>query len=184
MLKDSFGWDKMILSGVSLGGWVCLDYALTHPDDVKGLILYAPAGVSMNITEKDLEEMRRVFDYKTPEEFDSLINKYVLYRPRRIPRWVSRFAVRRSERNGHKHLLHNLQFEDWIGERAKNIKTPTALIWGRQDRVFPFSVGEELDKIMPNTRLYPMEDASHSYMFEQPEASCQAFFDALEWLLS
>jgi pimeloyl-ACP methyl ester carboxylesterase len=182
ILKETLGWDRMILAGVSLGGWVCLKYALTNPDDVKGLILYAPSGVTMNVTEEGLEEMRRVFDYRTPEEFDSLINKFVLHRPRRIPRWVSRFAVRRSERNGHKHLLHNLQFPDWIGEGVKDIEVPTALIWGRQDKVFPFSAGEQAERIMPNARLFPMDDAGHSYMFERPGATCQAFFDALEWV--
>lgn len=179
LLRDGLGRDPIILAGVSLGGWVCLDYALARPDAVAGLILYAPAGADPNVDEKDLEGLRRLFDYRSPSEFDRLINDFVLFRPRRIPWWISYLALKRAQRNGHKHLLHNLTFDDWVGERVNDIQAPTALIWGRQDKVFPFRTGEILARDMPNARLFPMENTGHSYLFEEPEASCQAFFKAL-----
>ncbi len=181
-IKESLGFDRMILAGVSLGGWVCLDYALAYPEDLEGMILFGPAGAEPGVDEEELRTMRRVFDYQTPEDFNRLINEYVLYRPLKIPRWVGAQAVRRSKRNGHKHLLRNLTFEDWVGDRVKAIDVPTALIWGREDKVFSFAIGEELCRIMPRARLFPLEKAGHSYLFEKPKAACKAFFEALDWV--
>lgn len=181
-LKEKMKWDRMILAGVSLGGWVCLDYALAHPDGVEGLVLLAPAGVNPNVDEEDLRSLREIFDYKTPEDFVRLINDYVLLRPRRITRWVSAGAVRRSMRNGHKHLLNNLCFEDWIGRRAAAIRAPAALIWGREDKVFPIAVGEELARMMKGARLFPLEDTAHSYLFERPGRTCRAFLEGLAYV--
>ncbi|MBU0754578.1 MAG: alpha/beta hydrolase [Planctomycetes bacterium] len=182
VLKKSLGWDKVILGGVSLGGWVCLDYALAYPDEVAGLILFAPAGTDPVMDQNQLEELRDLFDYRNPKEFARLINDFVLYEPRPLPWLVGYLAVKRARWNGHKDLLHNLKREDWIGERARRIEAPTGLIWGRQDKVFPYRLGELLDKDLPESRLFTLENAGHSYLFEQPAASCEAFMQALEYV--
>jgi pimeloyl-ACP methyl ester carboxylesterase len=181
-LMKSLDWDRMILAGLSMGGWACLDYALARPDDLSGLILIAPAGANLDATEEDLQNLRKVFDYQTPEEFSHLINEYVLSRPRPIPRWVGSLAVWRSRANGHKHLLQNLAYKDWVGRRVESIATPTAAIWGRQDKTFPISAGEDMERAMPRAKLIPMENTAHSYMTERPKETCQAFFDALDFV--
>ena len=53
LLKEELGLDTMILGGVSLGGWVCLDYALHYPEDVKGMVLLAPAGATPQVGEEE-----------------------------------------------------------------------------------------------------------------------------------
>ena len=181
-VKEALGWEKVILCGVSLGGWVAAHYALAHAGEVQGLILYGPGGLTPGVTEEELRELRDRFDYRTPEAFVRLMNDLVFLKPRPIPRFVGRLAVRRSQRNGHKHLLQNLELAHWIGERAREIQAPTALLWGRQDRVFPFSAGEALVRIMPRARLFPLEDTAHSYLFERPGSSCRAFFEALAYV--
>ncbi|MHC4944991.1 MAG: alpha/beta fold hydrolase [Planctomycetota bacterium] len=181
-LKKKLGWKKMILAGVSLGGWICLDYALAHPEDVAGMVLIAPAGTDSEISEEDLNELRRLFDYRNPEEFNHLINNYVLRKPQKIPWIVGYLAVKRARWNGHKHLLNNLKPEDWIGERVKAIEAPAALIWGRQDKVFPIEVGEATAARMPSARIFPLENAGHSYLFEQPGPTSAAFMEGLRFI--
>jgi pimeloyl-ACP methyl ester carboxylesterase len=181
-LKAERGLDRMILAGVSLGGWVCLDYALAHPEEVAGLILLAPAGVTLNVTREDLYALRRIFDYETPDEFIRLANEYVLHDPRNIPRWVAWLAVKRSRWNGHKSLLRNLEFSEWVGPRVASIRAPTALIWGCRDKVFPLSLGKEVAARMPRARLFPVEEAGHSYFFEDPVPTTEAFRAALAFV--
>ena len=45
-LVDSLGLKNIILLGNSLGGALCLDYALKYPDEVAKLILMAPGGLA------------------------------------------------------------------------------------------------------------------------------------------
>ena len=181
-MKEASGTDKVVLAGVSLGGWICLDYAQALPEQVSGLILIGPAGVSPDMTRESLLSLKSVFDYKTADDFNRLMNGFVFSRPKPIPGWVGALAVRRSKTNGHKHLLHNLRFEDWVGERCAAIRTPTALIWGREDKVFAFRDGEKIESLMPRARLFGLDGVSHSYLFEHAEATCRAFFDALEYI--
>jgi pimeloyl-ACP methyl ester carboxylesterase len=182
LLKEEHGLDRMVLGGVSLGGWVCLDYALHYPEDVKGMILLAPAGATPDVDEDELRGLREIFDYNSAGEFNRLINDYVLHRPRKIPWLVGALAVFRSRWNGHKHLLNNLSLDDWVGERVRSITAPTALVWGCEDKVFPVSVGEELLRSMPNAKLFPLDDVAHSYLFEHADATSLAFVDGLQFV--
>jgi len=173
---------SLILSGVSLGGWVCLDFALKHPESVNSLILIGPGGANLEVNEEDLMELKKIFDYEDAQGFLRLVNDYVLSKPVKIPKWVGALAVRRSKWNGHKQLINNLTFEDWIGDRAKNIKSRTALIWGKEDKVFPVTVGEDLVEIMDDARLFTLDGVGHSYLFEKPKATNQGFLKALSWI--
>ncbi|NIN34039.1 MAG: alpha/beta hydrolase, partial [Gammaproteobacteria bacterium] len=38
-LLDDIGADKAIFEGESLGGWICMDMGINHPDRVEKLIL-------------------------------------------------------------------------------------------------------------------------------------------------
>jgi pimeloyl-ACP methyl ester carboxylesterase len=173
----------MILGGVSLGGWVCLDYALACPLNVHSLVLIAPAGATMGVKEEELRRLKRVFDYRNAEEFRRLINDYVLLHPKKIPSWVCALAVWRSRWNGHKHLLNNLTLHDWVGSRIESITQPAALVWGREDKVFPLQVGEEMSRVMTRARLFPLEDTGHSYLFERAEATCKGFMEGLDFVM-
>ena len=42
---DALGIERAALVGLSLGGWIALDYATRHPERVAGLALLCPAGV-------------------------------------------------------------------------------------------------------------------------------------------
>ncbi|MFH2002544.1 MAG: alpha/beta hydrolase [Planctomycetota bacterium] len=181
-LKEVIGWDNAIVSGVSLGGWVAMDYALHDPDGVKGLILIAPAGADPDVREEDLLKLKEIFDYDNAAGFRRLMNEYVLFKPRWIPGFVGSLAVKRSRWNGHKHFLNHLTFPDWIGARAFDLKMPVGMVWGCEDRVFPISTGFKLDAALTHARLFPLENTGHSYLFETPETSSRAILDALKFI--
>ena len=51
-----------------------------------------------------------------------------------------------------------------------SITCPTLLLGGRQDRVTPLELHEEMARLIPNAALVPVEDSGHYSMLEQPQA--------------
>lgn len=49
------------------------------------------------------------------------------------------------------------------------IPCPTLLLVGRQDRVTPLALHEEMARLIPNAALVPIEDSGHYSMLEQPQ---------------
>ena len=48
------------------------------------------------------------------------------------------------------------------------MKTPTAIIWGKQDTVTPPNVAEEFNNLLPDSNLYWIDKCGHAPMMEQP----------------
>ena len=53
------------------------------------------------------------------------------------------------------------------------LDVPTLLLWGRQDRVVPVSIGQRLCRDLPNAELEVLEDCGHIPHEERPIASLQ-----------
>jgi pimeloyl-ACP methyl ester carboxylesterase len=56
-----------------------------------------------------------------------------------------------------------------MAEEIRHIKTPTDLIWGKNDNITPPFVGEEFRKLIPNSHLAWIDECGHAAMMEQPE---------------
>ena len=48
------------------------------------------------------------------------------------------------------------------------MKTPTAIIWGKQDTVTPPNVAEEFNNLLPDSNLYWIDKCGHAPMMERP----------------
>ena len=60
--------------------------------------------------------------------------------------------------------------KNWSGlENLKNIKTPTLIIWGDQDKVYNFNQVDTLNKNIPNSELKIIKDCSHNVHLEKPD---------------
>jgi pimeloyl-ACP methyl ester carboxylesterase len=46
------------------------------------------------------------------------------------------------------------------------IKQPTCIIWGKQDNVTPPDVAEEMDRQIPNSDLFWIDECGHAAMME------------------
>jgi 2-hydroxy-6-oxonona-2,4-dienedioate hydrolase len=56
-----------------------------------------------------------------------------------------------------------------LGEELNQIKQPTCLIWGNNDNITPPFVGEEFNKLIPNSELHLIDKCGHAPMMEVPE---------------
>lgn len=63
-----------------------------------------------------------------------------------------------------------IAMKNWSGlENLKNIKNPTLIIWGDQDKAYNFNQVDTLNKNIPNSELKIIEGCSHNVHLEKPD---------------
>jgi pimeloyl-ACP methyl ester carboxylesterase len=136
------------LVGHSMGGQICLRIAIERPELVNRLALVAPA-VSF--------ARDSIFSKIAP-----LVNESRRFSPRF-------FATLGYDalRAGPTTLLRSARdlLQQDAARDLEAIQAPTLLIWGEHDAIVPLSVGYELRRLMPQSRLLVLKDASHVPMF-------------------
>ena len=164
------------LIGNSMGGHIALIFAKNHPTKVDNLILTGSSGLfeesmgnswprrgDKNYIRKKTEEV--FYDPKVAT--DELVDKV--------------FAIANNRMNLLKLLgyaksaiRHNMANE------IPNIKNPTCLIWGANDKVTPPHVAEEFHKLLPNSKLYWIDKCGHAAMWEHPKRFSEIVLEFLK----
>ncbi len=181
---NSLGMGRAALVGHSLGGGVALRAVLDHPELVERLILVNSAGlgreVSLPLRMASLPFFERVF-VKPPLWVFKRFLRRLVYDPAVItpefarlyyelffqPKTIHAFAeilraicTLRGARPG---------IVEPIREGLGTIRTPTLVIWGRQDRILPSSQAFDAAARIPGARLHVFEHCGHMPNVEYPE---------------
>jgi pimeloyl-ACP methyl ester carboxylesterase len=154
---------KLNLSGVtivgsSMGGWIAMEMAVRDTARMKSLVLVSPAGIAApGVLPADIflmppEEMvRNLFvDQKladerlalpmTPEALEvALKNRHTTARLAWEPR------------------LHDPFLPKWL----HRIDVPVKIIWGKQDRILPVGILDEMKRLMPGAKTMVLENCGH-----------------------
>ena len=56
-----------------------------------------------------------------------------------------------------------------VGEELDKIKIPTLIIWGKEDKVTPYFVGEKFNELILNSKLVGVEKCGHAPMMERSD---------------
>ena len=163
---DHKGYDQIHLLGNSLGGHVGLVHVLSHPEKIKTLTLTGSSGLFENAM-GDSYPKRGDYEYiraKTAETFydpavatKELVDEVFEITNSRI-KVIKIIALAKSA------IRNNL------GEELGQIKVPTLLIWGKNDKVTPPFVAEDFHKLIPNSELAFIDQCGHAPMMEVPNA--------------
>ena len=181
---NALGIGRAALVGHSLGGGVALRAVLDHPGLVERLILVNSAGlgsdVSLPLRVASLPFFERVF-FKPPLWVFKRFLRRLVYDPAVItpefarmyyeiffqPKAIHAFAeilraicTLRGARPG---ILEPIR------EGLGTIRTPTLVIWGRQDRILPSSQAFDAVARIPGARLRVFEHCGHMPNVEYPE---------------
>jgi pimeloyl-ACP methyl ester carboxylesterase len=160
-LLDAAGVGRADLVAHSLGGLFAAELAARQPERVRRLVLVAPAGIP-----DELGPAGQVV---------SLV--HALYYVRRWLPMIGADVVR----SGPFSLAHGIDFiarRDLRGELA-GVEAPTLLVWGERDRLVPFWLAQEWQRLLPRSRLVRLR-CGHVPMLEVPQefaASTLAFLD-------
>ena len=159
------GEEEVILIGNSLGGHIGLLHTNLFPDKVKGLVITGSSGLYENAMGESYPK-RENYEYikkKTQDVFyDPIIaskevvdDVFETVNDRR--KLIKILTIAKSA------IRHNM------AKDLPNIKVPTGIIWGKQDAVTPPSVGEEFNRLLPDSTLYWIDKCGHAPMMEHPE---------------
>ena len=172
---DALDLTRAVVGGNSLGGHVALRLALEHPERVSGLVLTGSSGLfergfASGVPHRpDREWVRRKMQevfFDSAAVTDGWVED--VYRLLTTP--SSALRILRLARDARR---------DNLEERLHEIRVPTLLIWGFDDRITPPEVAERSRSLIPESHLWLLSQCGHAPMLERPEP----FADALvEWL--
>ena len=159
---------KLILIGHSFGGRIAIKYAVKYPEKIDKLILTGAAGIKHKLT---LKQKLLFILTKIGKAIFSLPIISFLQNP--IYKLFSKIA--RSRKKDYygasprmKEIMKNVLAED-LTDYFDKIKTPTLLVWGREDKTTPLSDGKIMNKKIENSKLVIINNANHSLPYQKPE---------------
>ena len=170
-LVTHLGFPSVHLVGHSMGGWISLAFAATHPELVSRLVVIDAAGLNFA---PDLSLQRVLLPECAADVRDLLAANF--QKPPRLPGFVLRDVLRtcRREATGRTEVLRQLVYgAEFLDERLASIVAPTLLLWGRADVITPLAIGERLAAGIANAELLVFDDCAHSPNLERP-ARCNA----------
>ncbi len=174
-LLDELGLDAPVIVGHSLGGWVAVEMAVWYPERVKKLVLSNAAGI--RVKGKPIADLFAM----APEEvlaacFDDFAAAMPLIPPEVN---VDYLLAQYKQFTTLASLAWNPNYDPKLERRLASVKTPTLVIWGRNDRFIPVDYAEAYHRLIAHSRLVILDDTGHMPMFEKLLEWCEAIRDFL-----
>ncbi len=168
---DALKLERAIVVGHSMGGAITQLLALSHPDRVAGIALVG-TGARLRVLPAVLDGILNDFDHTarmlTEYSFAPAADTDLLEQ--------SEMQLRACDpRVTHGDYAACNAFD--VMERVAEIRAPTLVICGKQDRMTPPKYSEYLASKIPNARFVLIEGAGHNVMIEKPEAVNRALIE-------
>ncbi len=199
-VRRELGLGKVHLLGHSWGGWLAIDYALAHPDNLASLIL-ADTVADIPHLVSELERLRSALGPETVAMMQKHEAQGTLDHPEyaaaitilnyrhvcRLPDWPA--PVRRSlddwnmgpyvAMQGPNEFLYTGNLKDWnrVADLPK-IKAPVFIVHGEHDELTP-ACGLRMKVALPQAELKIVQNASHMPFYENPDEYYPALIDFL-----
>jgi pimeloyl-ACP methyl ester carboxylesterase len=161
-ILPAFGISKPVIIGHSLGAAIALTFAIKYGDLVSGIVPFG-GGVRMPVNPAILEGVR-----KDPAAILAFTAKIAVAKKNR-----ERLAPILAKRNPDPEVMYGdfLACDRLdIADTVKNIKVPTLIICGAEDKMTPPANSESLRDMIPGAKLALIPEAGHLVMMEEPEA--------------
>jgi len=168
-LLEELGFDEIVLMGHSMGGMIFMQYALDHPDHVKGLVL-------VSTTPRPDEHLKYYLLYYLAKlklvSYEKLLAKTLrkMFHPS-TPRKTVEWAIKKMLRTSLEDFMNILKsvkgFD--VTSRLEEIRQPTLVIVGEKDNVTPPDRSRLLHARIPNSRLVIIEECDHTVILDRPE---------------
>jgi pimeloyl-ACP methyl ester carboxylesterase len=176
----ALGLGRVHLIGHSMGGFIGSAYAAQYPGDVITLGLIAPHGVT-EPQPSDLAHSVAAGDNwlvaSSQEGFERLLNNVFSKRPY-IPKSVLRLVANRAVAGSTKsaRIFAEMQTNDPpLEARLSQIKAPTLILWGDQDRVLHVSCAEVFGQGINNSEVLLLAGSGHMPLIENARQCAAAW---------
>ncbi len=162
--------DKVILVGHSNGGRIALAYTNLFPKKVEKLILIDSAGIYHN--ELPLKIKRVIF--KTIAKIGKKLAPLETFK-NLLYKFAKESDYKNLDENVRKTMLNLISTD--LKQILPQIKTPTLIIWGANDKVTPLSDGILMNNLIVNSKLEIISDAKHSPMFTHAQKVSEIIYE-------
>lgn len=187
---NALGYEKVFLSGESLGGWVSAWFAAEHPEYVKAMVLNTPGNVNSDpevmerlkastlkaVLEANYENVKTRLEwlmYDKSVVTDELIQvRYDIYTQPSYQEAVHNI-VYLQEPEARKQYIWD---PSWCGK----IQAPTLLAWTDHDPTSTVEQAGPIKDMIPGAELTVINDAGHWPQWEQVEEFNRVIIDFLE----
>ena len=166
---------KATVVGNSMGGWIALDFTVTHPEMVDKLVLVDASGLTGKIP-IDLLAPSSIAEWRT-------LLASVFYDKKIVTDDVARQAFTDRLRNNDGYTIERTlagfarpQFED---DKLKAIHVPTLVVWGRNDKLVPVEDAKRFGRGIPGAKVVVFEQCGHVPQIEKPEEFNRALLEFL-----
>lgn len=161
--------DRVTLLGLSFGGWLAAEIAVTCSHRIDKLVLVDPVGIKVG--DRETRDILDIFNTSPDEvrrrswhdpatsapDFDVMSDdELIVYHRNRES--LCRYAWRP--------YMYNPQLRRWL----HRIAVPALLLWGESDGIVTPAYGRAYAAAIPGARLELIERAGHHPELEQPEA--------------
>ena len=183
-LLDDRGLDRVVLGGLSLGGYVALAFLRHHADRVSGLVLLDTKASAdgdqaradrLKMAERVLAEgndfvpevmLPKLLGQTSREHRPEVVEKVTALIREQTPR-----AIAGAQRG----MAARAATTDVLA----TITVPTLVVTGEEDAVTGPEIGRDLAAGIPGARFLLVEEAGHLVNLEQPEIVNEALLDFL-----
>lgn len=183
-LMDALGIARATLIGNSMGGAIAVRAALDAPERVENLVLVDPAGFGREVVW--WLRLRSLFDLRPRGTVPPWMVHYglsrVFYKPERIPADLVDRIMELNQLPGMVEAYRRVirVGMDWRGLKpimlqeirdcAHQIRVPTLIVWGKQDRVLPVKQLNVARAKIPHARTHIFDECGHAPQMEYPDA--------------
>lgn len=187
-LLSRLGVGRAIVAGNSLGGEIAWQLALADPARVAGLVLvdaagfdFVPESLPLAFRIARLPVLREPMRWLLPRRAVESSVLSVYGDPARVSAALVDRYYELTLREGNRVALMQRMNQPAPGpvDRLADIKVPTLILWGGQDRLIPPVWGDKFHAAIPGSRLVTFPALGHVPQEEDPAATLAALRD---WL--
>lgn len=149
---------KIVLIGHSNGGRIAAAFSAMYPEKVSHLVLIDSAGIFRNRLPGRIKRATFKTIAKVGKKFTKSEKlKKLLYKVIREGDYTKGNEAQRK-------TMQNLIYLD-LSNQFQQIKTPTTIIWGKEDKITPLSDGKLIHQLITGSKFFEIEGARHSPQF-------------------
>jgi pimeloyl-ACP methyl ester carboxylesterase len=186
---DQIGLETFSLMGNSLGGFYSWVYAVERPEKVSKIILINPAGRQMKfpwvLSMCYNPVLNRLLRLSFPRIYFTTGLKYAYGDNKKLKKeTIDRFYELAISEGNKKSILDlfvlfGKKYDFHNQEDIPLIKAPTFLIWGKEDKIIPFSHVEGYKKDIPHAQIWIIPGMGHVPHNEDPSVLIEPIRDFL-----
>jgi 3-oxoadipate enol-lactonase len=179
-LLDALAIDSAHVLGISMGGMIAQELALAHPERVRTLTLGGTycGGEGSSLTSHDVAQrlaearmsgdperaLRTFWEVNVSASFAADGHAYAAYRANALKQRVAIPVIMAQVRASATHNTY---------ARLPGLTTPTLVVHGTDDQIFPVSNGRLVASRIPGARLEIFDGVGHLFFLERPQRSAE-----------